>query len=93
MANIPRGKVSTYGAVAQSAGLASAARRVGAALRGLPADTRIPWHRVINAQGRISFPVGSDAYEKQRSKLEQEGIRFSINGKVNLAQQGWLPEP
>lgn len=61
VAEIPAGQVCTYGLIARRAGLAGAARRVGAALRQLPADSAIPWHRVINAQGRIAFPEGSEA--------------------------------
>ena len=56
---IPQGRVASYGDVANQAGLPGGARRVGAALRKLPADTRIPWHRVINAGGRISLPPDS----------------------------------
>ncbi len=74
VAAIPKGKVSTYGVVAQKAGMYRAARRVGHALRGLPANTRIPWHRVVNAQGRISLPEGSVAHDTQKGRLENEGI-------------------
>ena len=66
VASIPEGKVATYGGVAQKAGIARAARRVGQALRSLPSDTRIPWHRVVNAQGRISLPEGSTSHHTQR---------------------------
>ena len=86
---IPRGKVSTYGEIAQKAGLARAARRVGAALRGLPADTRIPWHRVVNAQGKISLPEGSKSYRTQRDRLHSEGVSFKANGGIDLRQFGW----
>jgi methylated-DNA-protein-cysteine methyltransferase related protein len=89
VASIPKGNVSTYGMVAQKAGIHRAARRVGLALRGLPADTRIPWHRVVNAQGRISLPEGSVAQGIQRSRLETEGIRFKTNGSIDLRQYGW----
>lgn len=89
VAAIPTGKVSTYGAIAKQAGLAGAARRVGTALKGLPADTRIPWHRVVNSQGKISLPAGSPSHDTQRERLEEEGIRFSSKGKINLSQQGW----
>ena len=51
VALIPRGRVSTYGHVAEKAGLAGAARRVGSALRALPADSKVPWHRVLNSRG------------------------------------------
>ena len=89
VAAIPAGKVATYGGVAQNAGLARAARRVGMALRGLPADTRIPWHRVINAQGRISLPPGSDSHKSQKERLEQEGVCFGVNGSIDLKEFGW----
>jgi methylated-DNA-protein-cysteine methyltransferase-like protein len=59
------------------------------ALRSLPADTRIPWHRVINAQGRISLPEGSASQLTQRERLEAEGILFRINGSVDLCLFGW----
>jgi methylated-DNA-protein-cysteine methyltransferase-like protein len=89
VASIPEGKVATYGGVAQRAGLSRAARRVGQALRGLPTNTRIPWHRVVNAQGRISLPEGSASHNTQRSRLESEGISFSKNGKIDLKHDGW----
>jgi len=89
VASIPEGKVATYGGVAQKAGIARAARRVGQALRGLPKNTQIPWHRVVNAQGRISLPEGSASYYTQRDRLESEGIPFNQNGKIDLNQHGW----
>lgn len=84
---IPRGRVCTYGGVAQVAGLPRRARLVGTVLRTTTAKN-IPWFRVINASGRISFPRGSDAYERQRRKLEAEGIVF-VGGRVDLRQYGW----
>ncbi len=91
VALIPPGKVSTYGDIARLAGLPGAARRVGSALRQLPPDSRIPWHRVINAQGRISLPAGtSSAGHSQQQQLEAEGITF-LNGKVNLKHYRWQP--
>ena len=89
VALIPSGKVVTYGNVARQAGMPGAARRVGMALRRLPADTRIPWHRVINAQGRISLPEGSTSQLTQRERLEAEGILFRVNGSVDLRRFGW----
>ena len=76
VALIPPGKVSTYGDVAKYAGLPGGARRVGFALKILPEDTRIPWHRVVNAQGRISLPGGSNAQSRQMKRLVAEGIEF-----------------
>jgi methylated-DNA-protein-cysteine methyltransferase related protein len=85
---IPRGKVCTYGNVAEVAGLPRRARLVGTVLRQTPASRDLPWFRVINAGGRISFPTGSDAYQRQRRKLEAEGIVF-VGGRVDLRRYGW----
>jgi methylated-DNA-protein-cysteine methyltransferase-like protein len=89
IALIPRGRVATYGEVARQAGVPGAARRVGRALQGLPPRTRIPWHRVINARGRISLPAGSAAGAEQRKRLEAEGVVFRKNGSVDLQRFGW----
>ena len=88
---IPPGQVATYGEVAQQAGLPRGARRVGRALKGLPQDTRIPWHRVINARGRISLPEGSASQYTQRARLEAEGVVFGANSAVDLKRFGWKP--
>ena len=85
---VPRGRVSTYGNIAEVAGLPRRARLVGTVLRQTPASPRLPWYRVINAGGRISFPVNSDAYELQRSRLEGEGISL-VRGRVDLNRYGW----
>jgi methylated-DNA-protein-cysteine methyltransferase-like protein len=85
---IPRGKVCTYGNVAEVAGLPRRARLVGTVLRQTPTARGLPWYRVINAGGRISFPVGSDAYARQRHKLEAEGVVFA-GGRVDLRRYGW----
>ena len=87
---IPRGRVCTYGNVAEVAGLPRRARLVGTVLRQMPAGRGLPWYRVINAGGRISFPVGSDAYARQRHKLEAEGVVF-VGGRVDLRRYGWPP--
>ncbi|MGQ9426357.1 MGMT family protein [Gilvimarinus sp. F26214L] len=84
---IPHGRVATYGQVARLAGLPRAARLVGSTLRGLPKDTKLPWHRVINASGRISLPTdGSGKVQKER--LETEGVDF-IKGRVSLRDFAW----
>ena len=85
---IPSGKVATYGQVADLAGLGRGARRVGRALRVLPPDSGVPWHRVIRAGGHIAFPAGSDAFNRQRSRLQQEGISL-LKGRVDLGVYGW----
>lgn len=85
---IPRGRVCTYGNVADVAGLPRRARLVGTVLRQTPASRGLPWYRVINASGRISFPLGSDSYARQRKQLEAEGIDF-VGGRVDLNRYGW----
>jgi methylated-DNA-protein-cysteine methyltransferase-like protein len=87
---IPRGRVSTYGNIAEVAGLPRRARLVGTVLRQTPSMLKVPWFRVVNASGRISFPINSDAYERQRSQLEAEGIEL-VRGRIDLQRYGWPP--
>ena len=96
---IPAGKVSSYGQIAsmippdaemEPTRMRSLAPRwVGTAMRKTPRGKSIPWHRVINSQGSISFPAGSLQAEEQRRLLELEGLRFDASGKVNFAHVGW----
>jgi methylated-DNA-protein-cysteine methyltransferase-like protein len=88
---IPKGKVATYGQVASEAGFPRQPRMVGYALHALPPHSGVPWHRVINAQGRISFPKDSGAYKKQRRLLKAEGIGFEGEA-VDLERFGWLSD-
>jgi len=82
--------VTTYGAIARLAGLAGQARLVGYALSGLRAGTTLPWHRVINAQGKLSLEqAGSSSGVTQRLRLEREGITVDAAGRVSLARFGW----
>ena len=90
VADIPYGRVATYGQVADLAGLPRAARLVGYALRQTPAGLDIPWHRVINAGGRISFPPRSDAYRRQLERLGEEGVEL-IGGRIDLDRYRWRP--
>lgn len=85
---IPRGHVLTYGEVARLAGRAGWARRVGRALHRAPRRMSLPWHRVINAQGRISFPPDSPAYREQKRLLEREGVRFD-GERIDLRRFGY----
>ena len=89
--SIPRGKVSTYGQVAEIAGLPGHARQVGYALRALPDDSAVPWHRVINARGEISSRPSRDGEWEQRMLLEAEGIVFGRNGRLSLSRFRWQP--
>jgi methylated-DNA-protein-cysteine methyltransferase-like protein len=88
---IPRGHVATYGQVARLAGLGRNARLVGYALHALPRHTLVPWHRVINARGRISLGRSGGVDVTQRLLLEREGIRFDGRGRVDLKRFGWNP--
>ncbi|MES1951134.1 methylated-DNA--protein-cysteine methyltransferase [Salinisphaera sp. S4-8] len=83
---IPPGRVCTYGTVARLVGRPGAARVVGYAMHRCPPG--LPWHRVINAQGRISLPADSTAGMTQRRRLEEEGVVL-IGGRVDLARFGW----
>ena len=85
---IPRGKVATYGQIADLAGFPRQARMVGYALHSTPDDIDIPWHRVINSQGEISLRE-SGGGEMQRDLLENEGIKFTSSGKISLAEYRW----
>ena len=87
---IPKGRVLAYGEVARLAGLPGHARYVGYVMRRLPKGSKLPWHRVVNAQGRLSFPPGSDSYKRQKSRLEAEGVIFS-NERLSLKRYGWVP--
>lgn len=88
---VPAGTVVTYGQLANMAGAPGYARVVGNILKQLPAGSGLPWHRVINSKGRISFPEGSLRYEKQKNLLEEEGVTL-FSGKVNLNQYQWNGE-
>jgi methylated-DNA-protein-cysteine methyltransferase-like protein len=91
---IPSGRVTTYGQVAELANMPGQARLVGYALYRVAPEMAIPWHRVVNAKGEISQSprrYGSD--HLQRSLLEQEGIQFNSRGRVALHQYLWQFEP
>lgn len=87
---IPAGKVCTYGEVARRAGLPGYARYVGTTLSKLPEGSSLPWFRVLNSQGKVSFPAGSDAFVRQVKHLKAEGVDVS-EGKVDLKRFFWQP--
>lgn len=88
---IPPGKVATYGQIAALLGNPRGARAVGWAMRACPKD--VPWHRVINSQGRIS-ERGRHPYDVdlQRAMLEAEGVAFEHSGRVDLSIYQWLAD-
>ena len=91
---IPRGRVVTYGQLAELAGRPGAARMAGAAMRVVPKHLKLPWQRVIGKKGKglgkvsIHDPVGGAI---QRQMLEAEGVVFSESGGIRLADFGWIP--
>ena len=85
--HIPRGRVATYGQVAAYAGQCTP-RQAGYAMAALRNDD-VPWHRVINSRGRISFPENSRGAQEQRRLLEEEGIMFGSGGRIDLETYGW----
>ncbi|MGH9857529.1 MAG: MGMT family protein [Acidobacteriota bacterium] len=84
---VPRGKVATYGQIARLAGIEGQARFVGYALHALKRTPGVPWHRIINSQGKISLS-GLPA-KRQKRLLEMEKIEFSPAGKINLKRFQW----
>lgn len=89
---IPYGKVATYGQVAELVGLVGRARQVGYALFRLAPNSDVPWHRVINAQGKISCsPVRNGMDELQREWLEQEGVVFNQREQIDFKKYLWRP--
>lgn len=88
VSKIPKGKVTSYGKVAELCGLSGQARLVGYALHNLPHNIEVPWHRVVNARGMISFPKGGHSYERQKELLENEGIEFQRD-KIDWGKYGW----
>lgn len=85
---IPRGKVAAYGEVAVRAGLPGRARLVGKLLRDSSPADRLPWHRVLRADGRFAFPEDSPAWIEQKRRLEKERVVL-LNGRVPQRYFAW----
>ena len=88
--SIPWGKVMTYGQIAARAGNPRGARQVARILHAMSRPYRLPWHRVVNAKGCIS--LREEGYQLQKKLLEEEGIRFKINGGIELALYLYDPQ-
>ena len=92
--HIPPGKVLSYGRVAQLLGVPNGAREVGWAMSSLPSGQRdVPWHRVVNAQGRVSIKGSPEAAALQRARLEAEGIAFDEKDRLDMDRHVWQPAP
>ena len=93
VAFIPEGRLSTYGQVADWIGAYGCARQVGWALRRLCLPSRIPWQRVVNAQGRISMSLSREGSDwMQRELLIAEGIPVDQDGRLPLKRFLWSPD-
>ncbi len=87
---IPSGKVATYGQIAALINPCTP-RQVGFAMAATPNNSGIPWHRVINSQGKISIRSSGTESIEQRSLLISEGVVFKPSGKVDLNEFLWEP--
>lgn len=88
VADVPRGKVSTYGAVAAICGSPRAARGVGAVLGG-EFESDLPWWRIVNRNGELTIPAELGLRALQRARLEDEGVGFDARGRVRLDPHLW----
>lgn len=88
---IPAGKVSSYGQIADLAGLPGRARLVGKSLGFIPKDMQVPWYRVLRSSGQIAFPKGTEQAEKQKGLLQQENV-VVLNNRVKLKEFQWQPD-
>lgn len=89
VARIPRGKVATYGQIAALLGEPRGARTVGWAMRSAPAHLNLPCHRVVNKAGTLAPDYAFGGAENQRKMLEQEGITFLHNGRIDMENHLW----
>ena len=89
---IPKGRVASYGQIADLAGYSGHARQVGYALHALRRSAKkVPWQRVINARGEVSQRSSPDGDRLQRAILESEGVVFGPSGRIDLDRYGWQP--
>lgn len=89
--NIPRGKIATYGQIADLAGLPGRARLVGKALGAVPSNIEVNWHRVLRSTGQIAFSPGSEQANLQRCLLQEEDVVVN-NYRINIKVFQWKPD-
>ena len=89
--DIPEGSVASYGQIAEIAGILRGARQVAYALRHLPREHDVPWHRVVRATGEIAMRVGSDAFREQKKRLQKEDVAI-LNGRIDMKKYRWQPD-
>lgn len=88
---IPSGCVASYGQIADLCGLGRQARLVGKVMSQLEPNSKVPWHRVIAASGKISVDPASDSFARQIQRLREEGV-WVENGRIRLARFRWEPD-
>jgi methylated-DNA-protein-cysteine methyltransferase-like protein len=91
VSDIPKGSVASYGQIAEIAGIPRGARQVGYALRSLPKNSAVPWHRVIQSSGRIAFEKGGAAYNRQSERLIMEDVVI-LEGRIDMHKYRWQPD-
>lgn len=89
--DVPAGKVASYGQIAEIAGVPRGARQVGYALKYVPDNLEVPWHRVILSSGRLAFDSNSRAYKRQAKRLSMENVPV-LGGRVNMKKYRWEPD-
>jgi methylated-DNA-protein-cysteine methyltransferase-like protein len=93
VSRIPSGQLATYGQIADLIGAYGCARQVGWALRRLSLPSNVPWHRVVNAQGRISMSLSREGSDWiQREMLLAEGVPVDEEGRLPLKERLWRPD-
>ena len=93
VSRIPPGQLATYGQIADLIGAYGCARQVGWALRRLALPSQVPWHRVVNAQGRISMSLSREGSDWiQRELLLREGVPVDAEGRLPLRERLWRPD-
>ena len=88
---IPKGRVASYGQIADLAGLPGKARLVGKSLGSVPSDKQVNWHRVLRSNGQIAFPKGTEQANLQTAFLQEEGV-VVLNNRVKMKDFAWQPD-
>ena len=91
VAAVPSGRVASYGQIAELAGFSGRARLVVRALRDAPDSINLPWHRVVNVQGRISIPASNPARDEQLRRLVSESVAVT-DGRIEMSRYRWQPD-
>lgn len=91
--SIPQGRVATYKQIAMISGKPQGSRGVAWILHTCSTPYKLPWHRVLNSQGKISFEKGTHNFREQKRRLEKEGILLAMDGRLDLKKFQWKKKP